>query len=78
MISNLAYVHPDAKLGENVTVEPFAYIEADVVIGEGSWIGPHASVMAGTRMGKNCKVTGTVIHENVEIKDICTLLKNLT
>ena len=62
MISNLAYIHPDAKLGENVTVEPFAYIEADVVIGEGSWIGPHASVMAGTRMGKNCKVhSGAVI-----------------
>ena len=62
MISNLAYIHPDAKLGENVTVEPFAYIEADVVIGDGSWIGPHASVMAGTRMGKNCKVhSGAVI-----------------
>ena len=62
MISNMAYIHPDAKLGENVTVEPFAYIDSDVVIGDGSWIGPHASVMAGTRMGKNCKVhSGAVI-----------------
>ena len=26
MISNLAYIHPDAKIGNNVTVEPFAYI----------------------------------------------------
>lgn len=28
MISNQAYIHPDAKLGKNVTVEPFAYIAA--------------------------------------------------
>ena len=34
MISNLAYVHPDAKIGKNVTIEPFAYIEGDVVIGD--------------------------------------------
>ena len=33
MISNLAYIHPDAKIGNNVTVEPFAYIAGDVVIG---------------------------------------------
>ena len=25
MISNLAYIHPDAKLGANVTVEPVSY-----------------------------------------------------
>ena len=30
MISNQAYIHPDAKLGKNVTVEPFAYIAGDV------------------------------------------------
>ena len=35
MISNLAYIHPDAKIGNNVTVEPFAYIAGDVVIGDG-------------------------------------------
>ena len=29
MISKLAYVHPDAKLGNNVTVEPFACIAGD-------------------------------------------------
>ena len=34
MISNLAYVHPDAKLGANVVVEPFACISGDVVIGD--------------------------------------------
>ncbi len=56
MISTLAYVHPAAKLGEGVTVEPFAYIAEDVVIGDGCWIGPHAVVMDGVRMGKGNKI----------------------
>ena len=33
MISPLAYVDPEAKIGKNVTIEPFAYIEKDVEIG---------------------------------------------
>ena len=62
MISNLSYVHPDAKLGKDVVVEPFAYIAGDVVIGDGSWIGPHAVVLDGARMGKGCKIhPGAVI-----------------
>ncbi|MBP3331317.1 MAG: acyl-ACP--UDP-N-acetylglucosamine O-acyltransferase [Tidjanibacter sp.] len=62
MISNLAFVHPDAKLGNNVTVEPFAYVAGDVVLGDDCWIGPGAVIMDGARMGKGCKVhTGAVI-----------------
>ena len=56
MISNLAYVHPDAKIGQNVTIEPFAYIGADVEIGDGCWIGPSAAIHDGARIGKNCKI----------------------
>lgn len=62
MISNLAYVHPDAKLGDGVIVEPFAYIQAGAVIGDGTWVGPHASVMTGATVGKNCKIhSGAVV-----------------
>jgi len=56
MISDLAYVHPDARLAENVIVEAFAYISGDVVIGEGTWIGPNVTVMDGARIGKDCKI----------------------
>lgn len=56
MISNLAYIHPDAKLGNNVVVEPFAYIAADVVIGDDCWIGPSAVINDGARIGKGCKI----------------------
>ena len=38
MISPLAYVHPDAKLGKNVTVEPFAYIAGDVEVRQDGFV----------------------------------------
>ncbi len=56
MISPLAYIHPDARLGQGVTVEPFAYIAADVVIGDDCWIGPGAVIHDGARIGKGCKI----------------------
>ena len=56
MISNLAFVHPEAKLGEKVIVEPFAYIAGNVVIGDGTWVGPNSTIMDGARIGKNCKI----------------------
>ena len=57
-----ANIHPDTKIGKNVTVEPFATIYEDVEIGEGSWIGPNAILMPGTRIGKHCRIfPGAVI-----------------
>ena len=62
MISKLAYVHPDAKIGGNVTIEPFAYVAGDVVIGDDCWIGPGAVINDGARLGKGCKIhTGASI-----------------
>jgi len=62
MISNLSYIHPLAKVAENVIVEPFAYIGANVEIGEGTWVGPHATILEGSFIGKNCKLfPGAVI-----------------
>ena len=61
-MSEMYYVHPDARIGKNVTIEPFAYIAGDVTIGDGSWIGPHAVIFDHVRLGKGCKVfPGAVI-----------------
>jgi UDP-N-acetylglucosamine acyltransferase len=65
MISNLAFVHPDARLGNDVTVEPFAYIADNVVIGDGTWIGPNATVMYGARIGKNCRVFPSAVVSGI-------------
>jgi UDP-N-acetylglucosamine acyltransferase len=56
MISNLAFVHPEANIGNDVIVEPFAYIAANVIIGDGTWIGPNTTILDGARIGKNCKI----------------------
>ena len=62
MISPKADVNPSAKIGKNVTIEPFAFVEGNVEIGDDTWIGPHAVIMNGARIGKNCKIfPGAVI-----------------
>jgi UDP-N-acetylglucosamine acyltransferase len=62
MIQPLSYIHPDAKIAENVVVEPFSTIHKDVVIGEGTWIGSNVTIMNGARIGKNCRIfPGAVI-----------------
>ncbi len=61
MISNLAIVHPDAKIGEGVEVGPFAVIEAEVEIGEGTYIGNGAVIKNGAIIGKNCKIESYAI-----------------
>ena len=52
MISPLAFVDPAAKLGKNVTVQPFAYIEGDVEIGDDCIIMSGARILDGTRLGQ--------------------------
>lgn len=61
-ISPLAFVSPDAKIGEGTVVEPFAYIASDVTVGANSWIGPHATIHSRTTIGDECKVfSGAVL-----------------
>ena len=55
-IHPLAFVSPDATLGENVEVGPYAYIDKDVVIGDNCKIHPHAVIYSYVRMGNGCEV----------------------
>ncbi|MCC9167190.1 acyl-ACP--UDP-N-acetylglucosamine O-acyltransferase [Pontibacter harenae] len=52
----LAYVHPEARIAQNVVIEPFATIHKNVEIGEGTWIGSNAVIMEGAHIGRNCKI----------------------
>lgn len=62
MISPLAYIDPNAQLGQNVEVGPFAYIEKGVVIGDNCVIKAHANILEGTTMG-----TGNIVYQNAVI-----------
>lgn len=62
MSQPVAFIHPDAKIGANVTISPFSYICGDVVIGDGTWIGPNVTIFDGARIGKKCQIfPGAVI-----------------
>lgn len=62
MNQSLVNIHPDAKIGKDVVIDPFVSISADVKIGDGCWIGSNAVIMDGTRIGENCKIfPGAVI-----------------
>jgi len=59
---NLTSIHPEAKIGSNVTIGPFTTIYKNVEIGEGTWIGPNVTIMDGARIGSSCKIfPGAVI-----------------
>ncbi|HVX27778.1 MAG TPA: acyl-ACP--UDP-N-acetylglucosamine O-acyltransferase [Parafilimonas sp.] len=62
MIHPHTYIHPDAKLAENVKIDPFTVIHQNVCIGEGTWVGSNVTIMEGVRIGKNCRIfPGAVI-----------------
>jgi UDP-N-acetylglucosamine acyltransferase len=58
----LTNIHPNAKIGKDVTIESFTTIYDNVEIGDGTWIGPNVTIFEGARIGKNCKIfPGAVI-----------------
>lgn len=56
MISPLASIHPEAKIGEHVEIGPFVTIDRDVEIGDGCIIDSNATICQYTKLGKNCHV----------------------
>lgn len=62
MISPLAAIHPNAKLGAGVTIDPFAVIQENTSIGDGTHVMPHAVVLPHSHLGKGCRIfPGAVI-----------------
>ncbi len=62
MIQPLSYVHPNAKIADNVVIDPFVTIGKNVEIGKGTWIGSNVTIMEGARIGENCRIfPGAVI-----------------
>ncbi len=91
MISPLAYIHPEAKIGENVEIGPFSYIDANVVIGDNNVIMPNVNILSGSRIGSGNRIfPGTVIgaipqdlkfrgeETTAEIGDNNTIRENVT
>lgn len=91
MISPLASIHPNAQIGEGVTIEPFAMIHDNVTIGNGTHIMSNAVIMPFSRIGQGCKIfPGAIIgsvpqdlkfvgeHTTAEIGDFSTIREYVT
>lgn len=62
MISPLAFVHPEAVVGERCQIGPFCFVDKNVVIGSDNCLMNSVTVLAGTRMGSgNTVFPGAVI-----------------
>lgn len=68
IISNQAFIAKSAKIGKNVTIEPFSYIGENVTIDEDSVIRSHSYIDEGTSIGKNTVIhPGVVLYPNTKI-----------
>ncbi len=55
-ISPLAFVHPEAKLGENNVIGPFCYIDRNTVIGDNNVFQNSVTINFGARIGNGNEV----------------------
>lgn len=91
MISPLAYIHPDAVIGEGCEIGPFCYIDKDVVLGSNNHLMNGVTILSGTRMGNDNRIfPGAVIgaipqdlkfkgeETTAEIGDNNTIRENVT
>ncbi len=61
-VQSMSYIHPNARIGNDVEISPFCYIDEDVEIGDGTWLGPHVTIFNGARIGRNVRIfPGAVI-----------------
>ena len=55
-ISPLAYVHPEAKLGDNNIIGPFCYIDRNTVMGDNNVLQNSVTINVGARIGSNNEI----------------------
>lgn len=68
VVSQYAFVHPTAKVGANVAIQPFAYVEAMAEIGDNTIIYPHVYVGRRVKIGQDCK-----LYPNSVVREDCVL-----
>ncbi|HEY2810580.1 MAG TPA: UDP-3-O-(3-hydroxymyristoyl)glucosamine N-acyltransferase [Rhabdochlamydiaceae bacterium] len=63
-----AVIHPQAKLGKNVTVGPYVVIDQGAEIGDQTRLAPFVYIGAQVKIGKKC-----LIHSHVAIRERCRI-----
>ncbi len=56
------FIHPNAKIGANTTIENFTSVHENVSIGDNCWISSNVTIFPNTKIGNNCRIfPGAVI-----------------
>lgn len=71
-IDSLAFVSPQAKVGENVYIGAFAYIGDGVEIAADTQIYPHATICDNVKIGSGC-----IIYPNAVVYHDCKIGNNV-
>ena len=73
-ISDLAYIHPSAKIGNKCYVGPFVAIAEGVEIGEGCVLHPHVTIDRNAKVGSNTEIySNAVIYHDCQVGNRCVL-----
>lgn len=56
LIHPTAIVHPNARLGQGVSIGAYSIIGEHVEIGDNTWIGPHVVINGHTRIGRDNRI----------------------
>lgn len=68
------FVHPSARVGEDVYIGAFAYIGENVVLGKGTQVYPHTYIGSDTQVGEGCTLyAGVKIYHDCRIGNRVTL-----
>ena len=69
-VSDLAFIHANARVGDDVTIGPFVYVGADAVIEKGAKIYPQVFVGDGVHIGRDVKIfAGVKLYHRTEVGD---------
>jgi UDP-3-O-[3-hydroxymyristoyl] glucosamine N-acyltransferase len=68
-VSPQAAVHPTARLGKGVTIDPFAVIGPEAEIGAGGIIGAQTTIGPRVRIGADCSIAAGVTVTNALLGD---------
>jgi len=62
--SKYAIIHPNAQLGNNISVGPYTIIDDEVIIGDNTCIDANVNIKPYTTIGENCNIfNGAVLGE---------------
>ena len=73
-ISDLAFIDPTAKIGDNCYIGPFVAIAEGVEIGEGCILHPHVTIGRNAKVGANTEIySNAVIYHDCLVGNRCVL-----